>query len=272
MMMITALAVLGFVLAQAPQEAEVWERLGKAPRNNRKRAEALAAYFESAGCSGERLKREPVKGSKEPNIICTLPGESDSIIVIAAHHDHGGLGEGVVDNWSGAVMLPALYKGLASAPRHHTYVLAGFAGEEKGLLGARAFLEALGEGGVRRVRAMINIDSVGLSPTKIWVGRADPVLVEAITRIAASRGLPLSGSGIELVGESDSGPFHKRGIAVLDIHSVTTETLPVLHSAADNVNAIRREDYLQTFQLVAAFAESLDGVLRKRSGGASGAK
>jgi hypothetical protein len=44
--------------------------------------EARARQFETAGCTCGRLTREEVKGRKESNIVCTLPGTSEETIVI----------------------------------------------------------------------------------------------------------------------------------------------------------------------------------------------
>jgi len=64
----------------------------------------------AAGCSGERLRQQPVKRSKIPNLICTLPGQSDQLIVVGAHLDFAGEGsKGVIDNWSGASSMTGYY-------------------------------------------------------------------------------------------------------------------------------------------------------------------
>jgi Zn-dependent M28 family amino/carboxypeptidase len=70
-----------------------------------------------------------------PNVIGTLPGSSDSVIVIGAHFDHVESGEGVVDHGSGAALLPSLFQSLNGEPRKHTIVFIVFAAEEQGLIG-----------------------------------------------------------------------------------------------------------------------------------------
>lgn len=70
-------------------------------------------------------------------------GESPETIVVGAHFDHISAGSGVVDNWSGASLLPSLVQSLNNAPRHHTFVFIGFAGEEQGLIGSDYYVHHL---------------------------------------------------------------------------------------------------------------------------------
>jgi Zn-dependent M28 family amino/carboxypeptidase len=72
-------------------------------------------------CSHEQhFSEQPVKGSKLPNVICLLPGTSDKVIVVGAHFDRVSEGDGVVDNGSGASLLPSLHEAVKIVPRKHT--------------------------------------------------------------------------------------------------------------------------------------------------------
>jgi hypothetical protein len=94
------------------QQELIESRLRRYARDNADRETNLKRVFTEAGCGGERLSEQPVKRQKLPNVICTLPGTSDSVIVIGAHFDHVERGDGVVDNWSGAGLLPSLFESL----------------------------------------------------------------------------------------------------------------------------------------------------------------
>jgi hypothetical protein len=56
--------------------------------------------------------------------------------VFAARFDHVSEGDGVVDNWSGASILPSLYESVRIVPRKHTYIFIGFTDAEQGELGS----------------------------------------------------------------------------------------------------------------------------------------
>ena len=78
-------------------------RLRKYTGSNKEREATLRQLFSEAGCDGQHLSEQPVKGSKLPNVICFLPGSSDKVIIVGAHFDRVSRGDGVVDNWQVAV-------------------------------------------------------------------------------------------------------------------------------------------------------------------------
>src|SRR5579864_9129111 len=77
-------------------------RLEKYTGNNKQREATLKQMFSDAGCDDQHLSEQPVSGSKQPNLICVLPGSSGKTIIVGAHFDRVSQGDGVVDNWSGA--------------------------------------------------------------------------------------------------------------------------------------------------------------------------
>ena len=243
------------------EQGTVEQRLKTAPAKNPEREPELHQLFEGAGCAGEALTEAAVKGAKSPNLICTLRGESDSIIVVGAHFDKVAAGEGVVDNWSGASLLPSLFESLQGEPRRHTFIFIGFTDEEKGLVGSEAYAKRLTREERSKIRAMVNMDSLGLSPTKVWLSHADKKLAEALNQVAFTMKLPLTYVNVEQVGSSDSESFAKRKIPSLTIHSVTQETFPILHSAKDQLSAIHLDDYYATYRLIAVYLAYLDQTL-----------
>ena len=243
------------------EQATVEERLKGSPSDNLGRQKKLRQLFEAAGCKGEALTEVEVEGSTLPNVICKLPGESNSVIVVGAHYDKVTAGNGVVDNWSGAALLASLFESLQAEPRRHVFLFVGFTDEEKGLVGSDQFLKQATAEQRSRIRAMINLDSLGLSPTKVWLSRADKGLAQALNNVAHSMKLPLAGVNVEQVGMADSESFAARRIPSLTIHSVTQETYPVLHSSQDTLAAIRMDDYYATYRLAAAYLSYLDQTL-----------
>ena len=85
-------------------------RLQKYKGNDEQREATLKQLFAEAGCDEQHLSEQRVKGSKLPNVVCVLPGSSGNVIIVGAHFDHVSKGDGVVDNWSGASLLPSLYQ------------------------------------------------------------------------------------------------------------------------------------------------------------------
>lgn len=243
----------------SPVSREVVEaRLQQFETSNAKRKVALARIFQEAGCTGERLHEEKVKGSGLPNVVCTLPGETETIILVGAHYDLAERGKGVVDNWTGAALLPTLLESLADQPRRHTFVFVGFTDEEKGLVGSKFYVSQLTGEEKQKIRAMVNLDTLGLSPTKVWVNRADRKLLTALGAVASAMKLPLQGVDVDKVGSSDSESFAQQKIPAITIHSVTQETFAILHSVKDRPDAVRLDDYYQSYHLIAGYLAYLD--------------
>ncbi len=262
-------AVVFFVLAASGEEFRfarvsrdvIEDRLHRAPDKNSGRQAALKTLFAEAGCTESMLSEQKVRGTREPNVLCSSPGETASTIVAGAHFDFADAGKGVVDNWSGASLLASLLQGLRTAPRRHTFVFIGFAGEEKGLLGSRSYVKHLSAEDKSRIRAMVNMDTLGLTPTKVWVNGSDKMLTSLLAAVAQGMKAPLGVVNVERTATADSQSFAEKKIPAITIHSVTQETFRILHSPRDTAAAINMDDYFETYQLLAAYLTYLDTAL-----------
>ena len=204
-----------------------------------------------------------MKGSKLPNLICRLPGEPGAgIIVVGAHFDKVKAGQGVIDNWTGAVLLPALYQALAPSARRHTILFIGFTDEEVGLVGSRFFVKKLLKPERRNYRAMINLDSLGAGDINTWETHADAPLVRAAYAVAQLTATPLASVNLDKVGRGDSDSFIAGKIPVIDFHSLTQETLSLLHTDRDTHEAFQKDAYWKSYRFLAAFLSTLDRQLK----------
>jgi hypothetical protein len=233
-------------------------RLREAPNRNNDRKKVLEEMFLAVGCRADHLIEQPIDGKKLPNLICVLQGESDSTIVVGGHYDMAELGLGVVDNWSGASLLPSIYESLSSEKRHHTFVFLGLYAEEQGLIGSEFYVRQLTKEQRAKIRAMVNLDCLGLSSTKVAVDQSDRKLLYILEKIAQRSNLPLAGVNVSKVGMDDSISFKRHKIPTISIHSVTQDSLTILHSLRDNLDAINWDDYYNTYRLMTAFLAGLD--------------
>jgi Iap family predicted aminopeptidase len=239
-----------------PQDV-IEKRLRSYTAKNATREPAMKALFEEAGCKDDALSEERVKGTKFPNLICTLKGATDSTIVVGAHFDLIEKGQGVVDNWSGSSLLPSFYQALTASARKHTFTLVAFAGEEQGLLGSQSFVKQLGTQ-QSLVKAMVNLDTLGLGQTQIWMSHSDRNLAMWLAGVAKQMNIPLGVVDVEKVGTTDSEPFREKKIPAMTVHSLTQSTLHVLHSPQDTMEAMHLDDYYQTYRLLASYLVALD--------------
>ena len=246
---------------QTLPSALIEKRLAAVRPANIDRERTLRDLFTEAGCLDVKLTEQTVKHSKVPNLICGLEGKLDSYIIIGGHFDLAEKGAGVVDNWSGSSLLPSLYQSLKSVPRRHTFIFIGFTDEEKGLVGSRYYVEQLTKGELRRISAMVNLDSLGTGATKLELTRADKMLANALAAVAATFTLPLSVVNVHAVGRSDSDSFQDKKVPSINIHSLTNETFPILHTPRDQMAAIHMPEYYDSYRLITAYLAYLDEVL-----------
>jgi putative aminopeptidase FrvX len=240
------------------KEELIEARLAKASTKNHERMLAIAEMFKEAGCEATQ---QQVKGSKEPNVVCVLPGKSEKQIIVGAHFDQVEEGKGIIDNWSGASLLPSFYQSVKSQPREHTFVFVAFTDEEVDLIGSKFYVKQLTKDQLKNVVAMVNMDTLGLAPTEIWVSHADKKLVQLAATIAQAMKLPVTGVDVDAVGTTDSEPFREKKIPAITFHSLTQDTLKVLHSKADNRDALKFQDYYSSYRLIAGYLAFIDGYL-----------
>ncbi len=242
-------------------QSVVEQRLRAVGDKNSSREVELKELFKEAGCSETQLTEQVVERKRPPNLACILPGGSDATIVVGAHFDHVNVGRGVVDDWSGAALLPSLLASLKSSPRKHTFLFVGFTEEEKHLLGSTYYVKHLDHEQTSRIRAMVNLECLGLTATKVWADHADPRLLSALLNVARGMNLPIQGVNVERVGDDDADSFRHRHVPTITLHSVTQETWPILHSKRDDFPAINANAYYSSYRLITAYLVYLDSEL-----------
>jgi aminopeptidase-like protein len=241
----------------------VQARLANFAGDDAQRETTLKGLFAEEGCT-DHLSEQAVKGSKLPNLICILPGTSDRTIIVGAHYDHVPAGDGVVDNWSGASLLPSLYHALKSQPRTHTYIFIAFTDEERGEIGSHFYAKQMSKEQVASTDAMVNLDTLGLAESEVWTAAADKDLLLRLRKVAGVLNIPISGMDVQKVGSTDSIQFTERKIPSITIHSLTQQTWDahILHTVKDRLSAINFDDYYQSYQLIAGYLAYLDGAER----------
>jgi aminopeptidase N len=222
-------------------------------------ADSIARWFTAAGlvpppgCDGMfadfALQGPDLDGRTGRNVLGWSPGRgtlAGELVVVGAHYDHlgpvpgaegappAGFYPGAEDNASGVAVMVDLARRLhgdATGGDRCALLFAAFAGEEVGLQGAAAALRGPPLAG-RRVRLMLNLDSVGrLRADRLYVGGlgSSPRLRELVTGVNRGHGL-----GLELSeggwDASDHVAFNTAGIPVLFLF---TGAHPEYHTAAD---------------------------------------
>jgi Zn-dependent M28 family amino/carboxypeptidase len=159
------------------------------------------------------------------NLIADLPGTGEGIVLLGAHLDSVPAGPGVNDDGSGVATLLEVARALRGRGHAHTIRLAFWGGEELGLVGSTAYVNALPKDELHWIDDVVNLDMVGSEnggrfvfdgngssgglPGPPGSGRIETALS------AAFDALGLSSRPIALEpGRSDYAAFAQRGIAI----------------------------------------------------------
>jgi hypothetical protein len=163
-------AALGHASALAALGPHPWG----SPRNAAA-AQYVAAELREAGVTEVDLQGFERYGIQGTNVVATLRGPSEEMVVVCAHHDTAPEAPGAYDDSGGVGILIELARAMTQEPtRTRTIVFVSFDGEEawstgRGqTAGSRAWIERLGPE-ARRVVAAVAIEMSG------WPG-GTPVL------------------------------------------------------------------------------------------------
>jgi Zn-dependent M28 family amino/carboxypeptidase len=157
--------------------------------------------------------------ARERNVVAeitgTTPGE---VVLVGAHFDSWDPGQGAQDDGVGvAAILEAarILKSLGIRPRR-TIRFVFFSGEEQGLLGSRAYIDAHRDQ-LDGLRAVVIMDSGAQRPRGFAIhGRSD---IETAARaiLAPLTSLGASGVSLEAGFDMDHGPFLAAGVPVFTL-------------------------------------------------------
>lgn len=141
------------------------------------------------------------------NIIAHLQGVTQPSVLLGGHYDSVAGSPGANDNASGTAVVLDIARNLANTPLARQAWFVAFDGEEDGLHGSRAFVEAAEPQFLSRLKGMLNFDMVGVN-NKLLVGGTD-----SLTTLAQVANPQVSTFGGR--GGSDHVPFAQKNVPVL---------------------------------------------------------
>ncbi|MCL2362616.1 MAG: M28 family metallopeptidase [Defluviitaleaceae bacterium] len=103
------------------------------------------------------------------NVILTVPGRSDQVIVVGAHYDTV-LYPGASDNASGTALLLESAQRMRYVDNYYTIVYIFFGAEEVGLFGAEYYVMNLTDEELNQILFMVNADVLFEGPYFIFGG------------------------------------------------------------------------------------------------------
>ncbi len=188
------------------------------------------------------------------NIVATLPGSKypEEKIIVGGHLDSWDLATGAIDNGIGsfAIMdIARTFKALKLKPKR-TIEFVLFMGEEQGLLGSRAMVEALKKSGqLDKVRYMMNLDMTN-DPTGLNAfGRTDMVAFLNTIGETMKEIEPAFANQMENQAglHSDHQPFMLEGVPVVGMNGhLAKEVLDCYHANCDRINLVNIDQLKNT--------------------------
>jgi len=244
------------------------------PATSAARLDRLRSAFADADCGGKFMREQAVGDRHGPpgtNLICTWPGDPNGgTIVVAAHYEHEGKGEGALDDWSGAALLPFLYEAVQGQPRENTFVfLEAWRGD-----GVQTWLKSISHEERKQIRAMIDLDALGLGVTRYFTTfsfmetpppAAEHLQLELLWAAIDTGATkpPLETNPHHWLSIDNTDPFRALIIPTIVIHSVPPGSEHLPGSAGDVASAIDGNAYFQSYNLICTYLASLDRMAKR---------
>ena len=213
--------------------------------------QALAASLQSGS-----LKAELAVGGASivasHNVIARPPGK-ECETVTGGHLDSVAVAPGASDNASGTAAVIEIAQIIAGRGEMASHCFVLFGAEEVGLYGSRAYVMSLTTAQRVGIKAMLNLDMVGVG-NDTWALIGDRDLQQAAAEVAGGLGIDAQASGLPSSASSDHASFRDAGIPALMLHRLTDN---LLHTPQDVSDRIRPELLEQAARLSVAFLEKL---------------
>jgi hypothetical protein len=200
-----------------------------------------------------------IRGKKDP----------DRYIIITAHYDHDGIKNGEIfngadDNASGTAALFAIAEYFKKRRPKHSMIFVAFDAEEKGLLGARHFVQNLPVS-KESILLNVNIDMISRSDkNELWASGThhypylkaplEAAQKKARVKLLLGHDRPEQGRD-DWTFQSDHGAFHREKIPFIYFGVEDHEDY---HKPTDDFTKIHPEFYVRAVESVITAIEILD--------------
>jgi hypothetical protein len=227
--------------------------------------EAVEVELDISGCSfsGEAVTVY--------NTVAELPGNEkpEEVVLLGAHLDSWDLGTGATDNGTGVTAVLEAARALAKLnlkpKRTIRFVL--FTGEEQGLHGSRAYVEAH-KADLDKVSAVLvhdsgtgRVETIGIQNNP----QAFEVLSQALQPLRQM--LAMEVLRLDVQGGSDHASFERAGVPGFFCDQEMATYRQTHHSQADTFDKAVRDDLVNGAQVLAVFAYNvaqLDALLPRK--------
>ncbi|HVG28606.1 MAG TPA: M20/M25/M40 family metallo-hydrolase [Pyrinomonadaceae bacterium] len=225
-------------------------------------ADLLSRLLEKGAATVEfQLDNQTGGAAQTANVVAEIRGRElpDEWIIIGAHLDSWDFGTGAQDNGSGCAMVLEAARAIASLgrPPRRSVRFALWGGEEQGLIGSHAYVDAH-EKELKNCVAVLNTDN-GAGHPKGWKVEGREDLSKAMQPISRSLLEDLSGGGLspEASFDTDHGFFMLKGVPSLDLWVEMEPYEKIHHKAGDTLDKLDRHSLAGGACIVAVTAYAI---------------
>lgn len=203
------------------------------------------------------------KPIKARNVIATIKGKSDEVIVIGGHLDSWDLATGAIDNGIGSfaiIDIARMFKKMKIKPER-TIQFVLFMGEEQGLLGSKHFVRELKKSGdINKMAYMMNLDMTN-DPIGFNIFGRDEMepffkkVSEAVLKVyPAYKNEKANRAGLH----SDHQPFLLEGIPIAGLFGhLDQPVLNCYHADCDRMELVDKAQLENTVRIASMYLYAL---------------
>ena len=226
----------------------------KIPGVNINAKDAVALIAQGAANAKITLQQQEYTGTSH-NVVLDLPGQTEQYIVLTAHYDSTSLSQGAYDNMSGSAGLLALAEYFKDKPHRYGLRFVWCGSEERGLLGAKAYVKAHEEE-LKNMVLNINLDMIGCIMGKfIACCTTEEALVQYLTYMGNELGFGLK--PYQDVYSSDSTPFADNGVPALSFARIAPPPTGTIHNSYDTMALMSGCQMEEDVAFIAAFTDRM---------------
>ena len=201
-----------------------------------------------------QLRQDQWEGNSR-NVVLDLPGEREEYIVLSAHYDSTSLSQGAYDNMTGAVGILGIAEYFMTHPHSYSLRFVWCGSEERGLLGAKAYV-ADHKNEMDRVVLNVNLDMIGCVMGKfIACCTAEEKLCGYIQYFGNEFGMSVDCK--QEVYSSDSTPFADAGIPAISFARIAPSNTATIHNSYDTHALVSVSQMRQDIDFLCAFVDRM---------------
>lgn len=221
----------------------------------------------------EPFELDEMKGK---NLIVEIGPKADKTILLGAHFDQVGVGQGAVDNACSCVLLVDMIERFRAKPlKNHALNVIFFDLEEAGLIGSKAYVKSLKD--TEQPEHFLNFDIFGYGDS-LWLMKAETgdAMETAIAKAGKEAELPVIVSGAKEYPPGDHLSFVESSISTVAVALIDQAEIPkvqsllkgeriapppilrTIHSPDDNIAKIDSKEVARAIPVVETAIRRLD--------------